>query len=46
LEPPPPVGSKDSDVRYLNIYEDGLFDEAQFVSWVEQASKLPGWNGS
>jgi hypothetical protein len=29
-------------VRYLDIHEDGPFDEAQFVAWVKQASKLPG----
>ena len=42
LDPPPPGDSKDSNVRYLNIYEDGQFDEDQFAAWVEQASKLPG----
>lgn len=46
LDPPPPGESKDPNVRYLNIYEDGVFDENQFVAWVEQASKLPGWSGS
>ncbi len=46
LDPIPPGESKDAKVRYLNIYEDGQFDEAQFASWVEQASKLPGWSGS
>jgi hypothetical protein len=46
LDPPPPGESKDANVRYLNIYEDGKFDEDQFVAWVEQASKLPGWSGS
>lgn len=46
LDPPPPGESKDEKVRYLNIYEDPGLDEAQFAAWVEQASKLPGWNGS
>ena len=46
LDPPPPGESKDEDVRYLNIYEDGQFDEAQFAAWVKQASKLPGWSGA
>lgn len=45
LDPPPPVESKDADVRYLNIYEDAEFDEAQFADWVKQASQLPGWSG-
>lgn len=46
LNPPPPGESKDENVRYLNIYEDSAFDEAQFADWARQASQLPGWNGS
>ncbi|MRR11643.1 DUF1801 domain-containing protein [bacterium] len=46
LNPPPPETSKHDEVRYLNIYEDGQFDEAQFAEWVMQASQLPGWIGS
>lgn len=42
LDPLPPVGSKQKDVRYLHIHEDGQFDEALFADWVEQASRLPG----
>jgi hypothetical protein len=41
LRPLPPRESKHKEVRYLDIYEDA-FDETQFVSWVKQASKLPG----
>ena len=41
LRPLPPRESRHKDVRYLDIYEDA-FDETQFVSWVKQASKLPG----
>jgi|SRR5687768_11896359 len=41
LRPVPPGESKHKDVRYLDIREDGL-DEAQFVDWVKQASRLPG----
>jgi hypothetical protein len=41
LRPVPPGASKHKDVRYLDIYEDQL-DEAQFVAWVRQASRLPG----
>ncbi|MGE3855783.1 MAG: DUF1801 domain-containing protein [Dehalococcoidia bacterium] len=44
LRPPPPGASKDPDTRYLDIHEDD-FDEAQFVKWVKQASKRPGWDG-
>jgi hypothetical protein len=29
-------------VRYLDIYEDDQFDEAQFADWVQHASQLPG----
>jgi hypothetical protein len=43
LRPPPPGTSKQADVRYLDIYEADDLDEAQFVDWVEQASRLPGW---
>lgn len=42
LDPVPPVGSKMKDVRYVHIFEDGRFDEAQFAGWVKQASRLPG----
>jgi hypothetical protein len=42
LVPVPPVESKQKNVRYLHIFEDGQFDEAQFIDWVKQASKLPG----
>ena len=41
LDPLPPGTSKHPEVRYLDIYE-GAFDEAQFESWVRQASRLPG----
>ena len=41
LRPLPPRESKHKEVRYLDIYEDA-FDEKQFISWVKQASKLPG----
>ena len=42
LNPRPPEASKVKDVRYLHIFEDGAFDEAQFEDWIRQASKLPG----
>jgi hypothetical protein len=42
LAPVPPVESKHKEVRYLHIYENAPFDEAQFIDWVKQASKLPG----
>jgi hypothetical protein len=42
LRPVPPGASKHKDVRYLDIREDGPFDEVQFAAWVKQASQLPG----
>jgi hypothetical protein len=42
LEPLPPVGSKQKNVRYLHIQEVQPLDEARFVDWVRQASQLPG----
>ena len=42
LHPVPPVESKQKDVRYLHIHEDDQLDEAQFATWVKQASQLPG----
>ncbi len=42
LRPIPPVASKSGDTRYLNIHEHDDLDEAQFVDWVTQASRLPG----
>lgn len=44
LRPLPPGESTHKEVRYLDIREGDKFDEAQFVSWVKQASRLPGWN--
>ncbi len=42
LRPVPPGTSKQKDVRYLDIREDEPLDEAQFIAWVKQASRLPG----
>lgn len=42
LDPVPPGTSKQKDVRYLDVPEGGLPDEAQFTAWVKQAAKLPG----
>ena len=42
LEPLPPKGSKHPEVRYLDIRQDDDLDEQQLVSWIEQASRLPG----
>ncbi|MFV3076533.1 DUF1801 domain-containing protein [Niveispirillum fermenti] len=41
LDPVPPGTSKHPETRYLDIRE-GQLDEAQFVEWVRQASRLPG----
>ena len=42
LRPMPPGTSKQKHVRYLDIYEESAFDEAQVTRWVKQASELPG----
>lgn len=42
LQPVPPGGSRQPLVRYLDIREGDSLDEAQFVAWVKQASRLPG----
>ena len=42
LDPVPPGKSKQKDVRYLDIREEDKLDEAQFIDWVRQASRLPG----
>lgn len=42
LRPRPPGESKQKLVRYLDVYEDTELDEAQFIDWVKQASRLPG----
>jgi hypothetical protein len=41
LSPVPAGESKHPEVRYLDVREDEL-DEAQFVDWVKQASRMPG----
>jgi hypothetical protein len=44
LRPIPPGGTpKSQEARWLDIYEDDELDEAQFISWVQQAAALPGW---
>lgn len=42
LKPVPPGASRSADTRYLDIREDAPLDEARFVAWVRQASRLPG----
>ncbi|HYD26794.1 DUF1801 domain-containing protein [Brevundimonas sp.] len=42
LDPLPPVGSKQKDVRYLHIHEDDTMDEPRLTDWIRQASRLPG----
>lgn len=42
LDPPPPKRSKHPEVRYLDIHEGDDVDERQLVSWIDQASRLPG----
>lgn len=42
LSPLPPIESKQKEVRYLHIYEGDQFDEKLLMSWIKQASELPG----
>lgn len=42
LDPVPPVGSKQKDVRYWHVFEDDEIDEELVASWIRQASELPG----
>lgn len=42
LDPPPPVASKQKDIRYYHIHEEEGIDEDRFADWVKQASQLPG----
>jgi hypothetical protein len=44
LHPLPTGESGHKEVRYLDIHEDDQIDEAQLAGWVEQASRLPGWD--
>ena len=44
LEPPPPIASKQPDVRYLHIHEHDAIDDELVASWIHQAARLPGWN--
>lgn len=43
LDPEPPVGSKDPNVRYVHLGEGEPRDAKQLTAWVKQAAKLPGW---
>ena len=44
LDPIPPGGTpKSGDARWLDIYEEDVFDEKLLASWIKQAAALPGW---
>jgi hypothetical protein len=43
LDPLPPVESKDKNMRYFHIHEDGEIDEQLVANWIRQAAALPGW---
>lgn len=45
LDPLPPVAAKDLKTRYFHIYEGDRIDESPLEAWIEQASRLPGWDG-
>jgi hypothetical protein len=43
LQPPPPGASTRMEVRYLDIRERDVLDEARLVAWLQQAAASPGW---
>lgn len=44
LQPIPPGGTERSkEARWIDIYEDDQFDEAQMANWIKQAAAIPGW---
>src|SRR5262245_39776165 len=43
FDPPPPVASKQDNVRYVHIPEGGPIDEARLTDWIRQAAARPGW---
>ncbi len=44
LTPTPPGSTeKSGESRWIDIHEDGAFDEAQLTRWIKQAAALPGW---
>ncbi len=42
LRPPPPVASKQKDVRYFHVREGDRLDEELVAGWIRQAAELPG----
>ncbi|MBL9013680.1 MAG: DUF1801 domain-containing protein [Myxococcales bacterium] len=44
LDPIPPGTSKHPEVRYLDLHEEGAFDEARLRRWIGQAAAIPGWS--
>ena len=42
---PTPSGGTAKEARWINVGESDL-DEAQFIAWVEQAWRIPGWGKS
>lgn len=42
LSPLPPGASKQKDVRYLDLHEGDVPDDARLAAWIRQASRLPG----
>jgi len=43
LRPVPPGESRQEQVRYLDLLEDGPLDEVLLAKWILQAAALPGW---
>ena len=44
LQPVPPGGTpKSREARWIDLYENDPFDEAQMADWVKKAAVMPGW---
>ena len=46
LRPVPPGGSKQANVRYLDLHEDDPLDENQLATWIQQAASIISDSGS
>ena len=42
FDPPPPLGDADRS-RYIKLKTMGEVEQAELMSWIEQAGRVPGW---
>jgi len=43
LDPLPPVASRNSETRYVHLFEQNPLDDKLMTNWIRQAAALPGW---